>query len=62
MYATAHLDRHVADGHAGLDRQRTDGLSSKLDDVASATRRADDTDDVQHLCVSSDCRHEWNAR
>mmetsp|Transcript_24428 Transcript_24428/g.67141 ORF Transcript_24428/g.67141 Transcript_24428/m.67141 type:complete len:232 (+) Transcript_24428:1561-2256(+) len=43
----ARLDRHVADGHAGLHGKALHHLAAEFNDMASAARRANDTNDMQ---------------
>src|SRR5437764_15242918 len=44
----AGFDRHVADGHAALDRQATDRRAAVFDDGADAAARADAGDAREH--------------
>lgn len=52
--AGAGLDRHVADGHAGLHRELLDGLAAVLQDVALAAAGADPRDDRQDQVLGGD--------
>mmetsp|Transcript_54566 Transcript_54566/g.173374 ORF Transcript_54566/g.173374 Transcript_54566/m.173374 type:complete len:829 (-) Transcript_54566:162-2648(-) len=45
--AGAALDRHVADGHAGLHGEGLDGGATELDDAAGAAGGANEADDVE---------------
>ena len=50
----AALDRHVAQGHAALHGEATDGRTPVLDDVADATAGADGADDGQRHVLRRD--------
>ena len=52
--ACAGLDRHVADGHALVHRQRFDGRAAILDHVARAAGHADLADDREDQILGRD--------
>ena len=56
--ARAGLDRHVADGHAPLHRERADRRPAVLDDVTDAAVRADAGDDPQDHVLRRDAGRE----